>query len=126
MARRTRSMESIRDRLVAQQTECQHRLMVLRKELLGATASGHVEGTSANHPADTSSDVLLAETDVSIMMELERDLHEYDQALDRIAHGTFGQCIDCGDQIDPARLEAMPTAVRCLRCQSKWEFRSAR
>jgi DnaK suppressor protein len=26
-------------------------------------------------------------------------------------------CIDCGDEIAPARLKALPNAVRCLDCQ---------
>ena len=35
----------------------------------------------------------------------------------RIAAGTYGTCIDCGAPIPFARLEAYPTAKRCLRCQ---------
>lgn len=27
-------------------------------------------------------------------------------------------CIGCGDPIDPARLEAMPSACRCIVCQT--------
>ena len=33
-------------------------------------------------------------------------------------------CRDCGMQIDPARLEANPTAVRCMDCQTEKERRS--
>ncbi len=124
MAGRMRSMEAIHDRLIEQRAECQHRLTLLQTELRVATASQWLEGTSTNHPADASSDTLLAETDISTIMELEQELREYDTALLRIAHGSFGQCVDCGDQIDPARLEARPTAARCLRCQGKWEMRS--
>jgi len=35
----------------------------------------------------------------------------------RIAAETYGTCIDCGQPIPFARLEAYPTAKRCLRCQ---------
>jgi len=31
------------------------------------------------------------------------------------------ECIDCGEEIDPARLRAKPDAVRCIDCQTKFE-----
>jgi len=31
------------------------------------------------------------------------------------------ECIDCGDSIEPARLNAMPHAVRCVACQTRHE-----
>ena len=30
-------------------------------------------------------------------------------------------CIDCGYKIDPARIAAIPAAVRCVECQTKKE-----
>ena len=38
------------------------------------------------------------------------------QAIDRIDHGTYGACTNCGAQIDAARLEALPAATTCVRC----------
>ena len=32
-----------------------------------------------------------------------------------------GLCVDCGEPIGPERLEALPDAARCLRCQAAWE-----
>lgn len=32
-------------------------------------------------------------------------------------------CCDCGDEIETARLEALPNAVRCIGCQEKKERR---
>ena len=39
-------------------------------------------------------------------------------ALERIQVGTYGICTDCGISIPPARLNAYPTAKRCVDCQS--------
>jgi DnaK suppressor protein len=51
---------------------------------------------------------------------LAADLHEslvdVDDALHRLAEGTYGQCERCGNPIAAARLEAVPTARRCLDC----------
>ncbi len=123
MATHRRSITEIHVKLEQQRAEVESRLTRLHSELIGATASGNLEGNFTNHPADASSDTLLAETDVSTIRELEHELAELAAALKRIEHGTFGQCVDCGDQIDPARLEARPTAIRCLRCQGRWEMK---
>ena len=52
--------------------------------------------------------------------EVERDLgelHEIGQVLGAIAAGSYGICVGCGSLIDPRRLVAQPTALRCLACQ---------
>ena len=42
-------------------------------------------------------------------------------ALKRIADGSFGVCVGCGDDIQSRRLEALPWTQFCLRCQGKLE-----
>ena len=37
-------------------------------------------------------------------------------ALKRIEDGEFGYCTDCGDAVEPKRLDADPTIPRCLDC----------
>lgn len=46
------------------------------------------------------------------------ELGDIDAALQRLQAGTYGQCTDCGVTIPPARLNAYPTAKRCIDCQS--------
>ena len=40
-------------------------------------------------------------------------------ALRRIEEGTYGKCLDCSREIEPARLEAIPWAEYCLEDQEK-------
>jgi DnaK suppressor protein len=64
-----------------------------------------------------------AERDLSIALE-ERESAELvaiDAALQRIADGSYGLCVDCGASIATARLHANPTALRCVGCQDKAE-----
>ncbi len=64
-----------------------------------------------------------AERDLAIALE-ERgsaELVAIDEALKRIADGSYGLCIECGAQIATARLHATPTALRCVGCQAKTE-----
>ncbi len=37
-------------------------------------------------------------------------------ALERIEDGTYGVCVTCGEDIAPARLEALPFAMQCIEC----------
>lgn len=42
-------------------------------------------------------------------------------ALKRIADGSFGLCVGCGDEIQDQRLQALPWTQFCLRCQGEFE-----
>lgn len=44
-------------------------------------------------------------------------LRRIEEALRSIRDGTYGRCVGCGQEIAPERLEALPFATRCLRCQ---------
>lgn len=44
-----------------------------------------------------------------------------DGALGRIREGNFGECISCGKEINPKRLEAVPWTRHCIECQEKLE-----
>jgi DnaK suppressor protein len=38
-------------------------------------------------------------------------------ALKRISEGTFGECLNCGQEINAKRLEALPWVRYCISCQ---------
>ena len=62
-------------------------------------------------------------TDLSLQ-EAGRDmeeLQEIDAALRRMDGGDYGDCEECGGEIDIRRLEVQPTASRCLPCQAQHE-----
>jgi DnaK suppressor protein len=45
---------------------------------------------------------------------------EVNRALEKIKLGTYGICDICGKNIEPARMEALPSASLCLNCKSKF------
>jgi DnaK suppressor protein len=45
------------------------------------------------------------------------------QALERLRQGSFGECAECGGDIEPKRLEAIPWARYCVNCQEARERR---
>ena len=42
-------------------------------------------------------------------------------ALQRIREGEFGECVNCGNEINAKRLEAVPWTRYCIECQEKLE-----
>ena len=42
-------------------------------------------------------------------------------ALQRLDEGTYGICIDCGEDIPAERLEAIPEAIRCIDDQKRYD-----
>jgi len=46
-----------------------------------------------------------------------RQLLLVDEALVRVKQGSYGECLMCGDQINPKRLQAIPWARYCVKCQ---------
>lgn len=48
-----------------------------------------------------------------------RERAELDLALIRMAEGRYGTCLDCGETIPAARLEARPLATRCVACAER-------
>ena len=57
-----------------------------------------------------------------IFEEREREkLQSIDESLKRIQEGTYGECEECGEDIDLERLMALPFTRLCLDCKSKQE-----
>ena len=50
-----------------------------------------------------------------------RQLRLVQQALNRVKEGSFGECVHCGNEIGPKRLEALPWTPYCIDCQEKIE-----
>jgi hypothetical protein len=49
--------------------------------------------------------------------QLEARLRQIVDAQDRLLDGTYGKCVECGEQIAAGRLMADPAAHLCLNCQ---------
>jgi len=48
-------------------------------------------------------------------------LRKVDRALQRLREKTYGQCEECGQEINLERLEALPWATMCVKCQAREE-----
>ena len=114
-------------------SDVQLRLAGLRDELL--QARGYLLDTLRTGGAQPEDD--LGETDASTLsdqqaeaalarMRHRRTLAQINAALDRFDDGSYGTCTGCSNPIPVERLEAMPTASRCLDCQYEEEVSRSR
>ena len=74
-----------------------------------------------NHMADVATDTFEQEKEFGLKTNLERQLRLVDEALERFEDGTYGTCTNCGREIDPERLEALPYASLCIDCKRSQE-----
>ena len=72
--------------------------------------------------ADSSEQAVEVQDDAPLEAQallIHREMASINRALDRIANGTYGECVRCGGGIAPARLEARPEAALCIDCARK-------
>jgi DnaK suppressor protein len=74
-----------------------------------------------NHMADDASEVFEQAKNLALRQALLRQMEQIDAALERLEKGVYGYCTECGDKIDMARLEVMPSASLCIACMQRRE-----
>lgn len=94
----------------------------LRRELADSGEERYIDlaGQAGDLEDQALADLLVDENLTSIHRHVH-ELREIDVAVARIERGDYGECTDCGEPIPPARLEAYPTALRCIDCQAAHE-----
>jgi len=73
------------------------------------------------HMADIGSDNFEQEQTLSFMQSEHGLLEMVDEALARVKEGTYGICEGCECRIPKARLNAIPYAVKCVKCAASDE-----
>ena len=104
----------IRDQLIAKQAELARRLERLKENLTA--------GRSADSQ-EQAQELENAEVVDALGNEARAEISKIARALDQIKNHTYGICVDCGETIPMARLEAHPFADRCIRCATAAEAR---
>ena len=110
----------------------QMRLLALKDTLLDSMTGvardnlrtgGDAHEVSAHglHQADAGSDAYDRDFALNLLSQEQDALFEIDEALKRIARGTYGTCEMSGKAIPKARLEARPFARFTVECQNEIE-----
>ncbi|HEY9108347.1 MAG TPA: TraR/DksA family transcriptional regulator [Roseateles sp.] len=115
----TRShLPELRERLLRRHSELQY-------EVRAASEALHDQERGAD-VRDSKDEADLRQRVTGEDLQLARDLAELqdvEDALGRLAAGSYGDCAGCGAAIPAARLAVQPAARLCTACQSQLETR---
>jgi len=96
----------------------------LKQELQSRVSRTHKHIYQKDEPVSANFNEQVKETENDgLVMALEteglQEIAKIEQALKRIEAGSYGQCQDCGEGIDEARLLAVPYTEYCIECANK-------
>jgi DnaK suppressor protein len=87
--------------------------------LQGEQPTERAGSDSPQDPADAGSNLSETDRTQAVLAAAKVQLLAVLDALQRIEHGTYGTCADCGSPIPDGRLDARPEAARCVNCQAR-------
>jgi len=90
----------------------QHRIDILNRE----------PGDSGDESLATS----LVDLNLTTLDRHVQAIRDIEATFKRVEDDVYGTCIDCGNEIAFNRLQAYPTAKRCIICQEQREKQYAR
>ena len=94
----------------------------IRSEMLASDNQGFQELAGRVHDSGEASVAdLLSDLNLAIIDQHIDELRATEEALERIAEGSYGMCVECGEPIEFERLKAQPTASRCVEHQRQYE-----
>jgi DnaK suppressor protein len=112
----TKKVQQFKETLEARMVECERVLANAEEETRANSAR---QADSADQAAaEYERQTLAHKADVA-----RQTITRLTDALKRISQGNFGECAQCGAEIEVKRLEAVPWARYCLKCQEAREQR---
>ena len=96
-----------KDKLLARQAELRARLEEIEHDL-DSLASADTEERATEREGD--------EVLESLGNQGADELKRIEAALKRVADGTYGDCVKCGEEISTDRLELLPATPFCRNC----------
>jgi len=106
-------------------------ILVIRRDALRKALAGDLsllkelnEQTSGDM-VDAALDSVQDEISSQLAEVESRELARIEYALERMREGQFGVCEGCGTGIPMARLNALPYATYCIKCQREAERQGA-
>lgn len=124
MAKKRTATAARRRRAIELKTMLEGRRRELAEDVQGRIRDARAEDITQRQSVDQG-EVSELDTQDEIefaLLQMKADiLNRIDAALRRLDEGSYGNCIQCGDEIAEARLRALPFAVRCKECEEALE-----
>ena len=105
--------------------QLRQQLLQRRNEILsfywGDLGSANVSSQASGDTADAATDSVHSEMRSQLAEKESQELTDINNALHKMETGEYGLCEECGMPIAVERLEAIPEAELCLKCQEELE-----
>lgn len=91
----------------------------VEREIEGLEKDDPVNSMMMAESSEPGTDSWVADTHgrvVAVKQNLYDLLTKIKYAISALKSGKYGKCENCGNDIEPARIEAIPTATLCIRC----------
>lgn len=118
-----KTLEHFKKLLISRKEEIDNEIKHISSETLKQSqkdASGDISGYSY-HMADVATDNYDREFSLGLASNESHILYDIDLALNKIKEGSFGLCEECEKPISKVRLNAVPYAKLCIKCQESRE-----
>jgi len=76
-----------------------------------------IDGDELPDPVDLAAQAFSKNVILALSENEGKQMTMIDEALKRIEAGEFGDCVNCGNEINPKRLDAMPWSRYDIACQ---------
>jgi DnaK suppressor protein len=107
-----------RDRLVSDLARNQAVLAGLEADHRSLIQASESSNADDEHDPEGATIAFEREQLVSIMERVRQTVTDLRQSLDDLDGGSYGICQNCGEPIDPERLEVRPQSRLCVNCAS--------
>lgn len=102
------------------------KLLDRRESLVGQVQQAELysrerDSEATQDPADMAANAYTKELLVSMSDNDRQMLNLIDEALERMDDSGYGKCVRCGQALPEKRLEAVPWARHCVKCQELHE-----
>ena len=105
--------------LTAERIATLARIAAMTDELDAVAAATAGSNVDDEHDPEGSTVAFEREQAAALRERARSQLVEIDAALQRVADGSYGACVSCGEAIAPARLETLPSTRMCMSCAAR-------
>ncbi|MGG5258409.1 TraR/DksA family transcriptional regulator [Phycicoccus avicenniae] len=103
------------DRLEAERAELHDRLVTMEADMARLVEASLDSNADDEHDPEGQTIAWERSQLAALTAGARQHLADLDDALARVADGTYGTCTVCGEPIPEGRLEARPTARTCVQ-----------
>ena len=113
-------LEQFKKIILEKRKEILEELESLKSTMMDVTTGQYeIENSTYSLHMEQGTDAMEREKTFLFASREGKFLNYLDDALQRIQHGTYGFCSECGNLIDKERLKAVPHAHQCVKCKMK-------